>query len=152
MLDEVNQSVTVKSSSKSPGRVVTLSESEIKDSFSTVFEAQPALPVYFIFYFFQDSNELTDDSKALIPGIVKAVQKRKDPDIVITGHTDTAGTKEYNYRLGLERARLLESILLQSVSDLKNITVTSHGEGSLLIKTADDVSEAKNRRVEVVVK
>jgi len=33
-----------------------------------------------------------------------------------------------------------------------NITVTSHGEGNPLIKTADNVSEPRNRRVEVVIR
>jgi outer membrane protein OmpA-like peptidoglycan-associated protein len=36
--------------------------------------------------------------------------------------------------------------------DASMIEVTSHGEADLLVKTADQVLEARNRRVEITVR
>ena len=114
--------------------------------------AQPLPPATFILYFLQDSNELTDESTAVLPQIIQTIQKRGSTDIVISGHTDTVGKKEYNYKLALERAKVLYDILVANGAVPANITVTSHGEGNPLIKTADEVAEPRNRRVEVVIK
>lgn len=151
VLNEANQAVKVRNASR-PGKAAKISDEKIRRSFSDVLEAQPLPPITFILYFLQDSNELTVESKSLLPEIMRIIQERKDPDIVVTGHTDTVGDKDYNYRLALERAKVLEAILLDNGIVSKNITVTSHGEGNPLVKTDDDVPELKNRRVEVVVK
>ena len=66
--------------------------------------------------------------------------------------TDTVGSKEYNYKLSLDRAKVLSDILIANGAVPSNITVTSHGEGNPLVKTADEVAEPRNRRVEVVIK
>ena len=42
--------------------------------------------------------------------------------------------------------------LIGDLLDASAINVTSHGEATLLVPTADDVSEARNRRVEITVR
>jgi outer membrane protein OmpA-like peptidoglycan-associated protein len=42
--------------------------------------------------------------------------------------------------------------LIEAGLDGSSITVTSHGEATLLIPTADDVSEPRNRRVDITVR
>ena len=108
--------------------------------------------VHFILYFIQGSDELTDDSKAMLPKIFQTIKSRESTDIVISGHTDTVGEKEYNYTLSLERAKAIFKILVVHGAVPAHITATSHGEGNPLIKTADEVAEPKNRRVEVTVR
>jgi outer membrane protein OmpA-like peptidoglycan-associated protein len=96
---------------------------------------------------------LTDESTALTHELVQAIQKRVvTPDVVISGHTDTVGEMDYNYKLSLERAEVVYKILVAQGVAPANIIVTSHGEGNLLVKTGDNVEEPKNRRVEVVIK
>lgn len=152
VLNKTNQSVQVINQKTAPGKVTTLSSEEIRSIFSDALAAQPLPPVKFILYFLQDSNELTDESKAVLPQIFQTIQKRGSTDIVISGHTDTVGAKEYNYKLGLERAQVTSKILIDNGAVPANITVTSHGKGNPLIKTADKVAEPRNRRVEVVIK
>jgi outer membrane protein OmpA-like peptidoglycan-associated protein len=152
ILKEKNQSVQVTNRKTAPSKVKTLSTEEIHSIFSDALTAQPLPPAKFIFYFLHDSNELTDESKAIIPQIIKTIQKRGSTDIVISGHTDTLAAKEYNYKLGLDRAKVLYDILVAKGAVPANTTVTSYGEGNPLIKTADEVDEPRNRRVEVVIK
>jgi outer membrane protein OmpA-like peptidoglycan-associated protein len=152
VLNKTNQSVQIADRKTAPSKVTTLSDEEIRTTFSNVLAVQPLPPSTFILYFLQDSNELTDESKAILPQIFQTIQNRGSTDIVISGHTDTIGTKEYNYKLALERAQATSEILVANGAVPANITVTSHGEGNPLIKTADEVAEPRNRRVEVVIK
>jgi outer membrane protein OmpA-like peptidoglycan-associated protein len=152
VLNEKNQSVQMTDRKRAPGKVTTLSNEEISSTFSDALAAQPLPPATFILYFLPDSNELTDESKAVLPQIFQTIQKRGSTDIVISGHTDTVGNKEYNYKLALDRAKATSEILVTNGAVPANITVTSHGEGNPLIKTADEVAEPRNRRVEVVIK
>lgn len=151
-LKEANDSVKVMDRKAPPGEVKKLTKDEIRETFSDALAAQPMPPETFILYFLQGSNELTPDSKKLLPQIIQTIQKRGSTDIVISGHTDKVGAKEYNYKLSLDRAKVLYNILVDSGAVPANITVTSHGEGNPLIKTADEVAEPRNRRVEVVIK
>jgi outer membrane protein OmpA-like peptidoglycan-associated protein len=98
-----------------PSEITILSDDEIRTTFSEALAAQPLLPVKFILYFLQDSNELTDESKAILPQIIQTIQKRGATEIVISGHTDTFGEKEYNYVLALYRAKVLRDILVSTV-------------------------------------
>jgi outer membrane protein OmpA-like peptidoglycan-associated protein len=152
VLNEKNQSVQMMDRTTAPGKLTKLSDEEIRSTFSDALAAQPLPPAKFILYFLQDSNELTDESKAVLPQIFQIIQKRGSTDIVISGHTDTVGAKEYNYKLGLERAQVTSEILVANGAVPASITVTSHGEGNPLIKTADEIAEPRNRRVEVVIK
>jgi outer membrane protein OmpA-like peptidoglycan-associated protein len=152
VLNEKNQSVQITDRKTAPGKVTTLSDEEIRAAFSDALAAQPLPPAKFILYFLPDSNELTDESKAVLPQIFQTIQKRGSTDIVISGHTDTVGSNEYNYKLALDRAQVTSEILVANGAVPVNITVTSHGEGNPLIKTADEVAEPGNRRVEVVIK
>jgi outer membrane protein OmpA-like peptidoglycan-associated protein len=152
VLTEKNQSVKVMDQKTPPGKATTLSDKEIQATFSDALAAQPLQPITFILYFLEGSDELTDESKGLLPQIIQTIQKRGSTDIVISGHTDTVGEKEYNYKLSLERAQATYKILVASGAIPANITVTSHGEGNPLIKTADEVAMPKNRRVEITIR
>jgi outer membrane protein OmpA-like peptidoglycan-associated protein len=152
ILKEKNQSVLMTDRKTAPGKVTTLSSEEIHATFSDALAAQPLPPATFILYFLPDSNELTDESKAALSQIFQTIQQRGSTDIVISGHTDTVGAREYNYKLALERAQATSGILATNGAVLANITITSHGEGNPLIKTADEIAEPRNRRVEVVIK
>ena len=152
VLREANQAVGIKDADTRPGDVVTLSDRKIRAIFAAALEAQPLPPDKFILYFKPDSNDLVPESSALLPEIIQAIHKRDSTEIVVSGHTDRVGTRDYNYRLSLERAREVFGILVANGAVPGDISVTSHGEGNPLVKTADEVAEPRNRRVEVVVK
>ena len=84
------------------------------------------------------------------------VQKLKaEPNgayIEIEGHTDNAGGKELNYRLGLERAENVKRYLYdQHQVPLHKINVISYGEEKPVAPNKTKAGRAQNRRVVIKV-
>ena len=101
-----------------------------------------------IIYFDFDKSSLTAVS---IEEIKKFLKKYNDQikKYLIIGHTDTMGTKEYNYKLSLERAITVKNILIDNNINEKDIKIIAKGEDDLLIKTADQTKHPVNRRAEI---
>jgi outer membrane protein OmpA-like peptidoglycan-associated protein len=129
-----------------------MSDQEVNRIFGAALSALPAAPKNFTLYFRFESDELTDESRALVLEVEKAVKERPTSDIVVVGHTDTMGTPLANFDLGLKRATSVRDLLTQAGLDASTIEVTSLGEADLLIKTADETPEPRNRRVEIAVR
>ena len=137
---------------QSPAPPATLSEADVERLFGSALSALPQPPRRFTLNFQFDSDELTDEARALLPEILRTVKERPVPDVIIVGHTDTVGTPDANFALGLKRAIAVRDLLVQAGLDPTFIEVISHGEGDLLVKTADETPEPRNRRVELAVR
>jgi len=61
--------------------------------------------------------------------------------IVVTGHTDTSGSADYNLELSLRRAELVANELIRLGVPATEITTLGRGEEDLLVPTADGVRE-----------
>jgi outer membrane protein OmpA-like peptidoglycan-associated protein len=132
-----------------PSPVVAMSEAQVTAMFHDLIAALPPAPQHFTLYFQFASDELTPESRALMTEIVAAVRSRPSPDVIVVGHTDSTGTSARNYELGLQRATIVRTLLIASGLDAASVSVTSHGEGDPLVRTADDAYEPRNRRVEI---
>lgn len=123
----------------------------IEDS-KELFQAEPEKTMHFTLYFQYDSTILTSASREMLPVIFKQLRDRKFSEINIIGHTDTKGTQKHNISLSLKRARVVHQLLKQLEGNLPKTYVQSFGEKDLLVPTADDVAEPRNRRVEVMIR
>lgn len=146
------EATVVKGRNSLPTTPEILSENEIAAKFTPVLEILPEQPVHFILYFESDSTDLKAASLATLPEILQAISDRNSEKISVIGHSDTAGDPDYNLQLSRRRAMAIRSVLIKRGIDANYITSTSHGEENPLIKTADNVHEPRNRRVEVVVR
>jgi outer membrane protein OmpA-like peptidoglycan-associated protein len=135
-----------------PGPVRTMSEAEVQRVFGSALAALPPPARQFTLYFRFESGELTDESHALVPEILSTVKQRSDPEVAVIGHTDTMGTPRTNVELGLKRAATVLDLLVAAGLDQSTVEAISHGEGNLLIQTADETPEPRNRRVEITVR
>jgi outer membrane protein OmpA-like peptidoglycan-associated protein len=135
-----------------PTRVTVLSEDDVQKQFGSLLSALPPAPQHFILYFRFESDELTEESRALVPDILRAVKERPVPEVVATGHTDTTGTPANNFELGMKRATMVRALLAEAGLDPASVEVTSHGEAALLVRTRDDTYEPRNRRVEITIR
>ena len=133
-------------------QIRTMSESDIKRRFGDIIATLPPAPQHFTLPFQFDSEELTDEGRRLVQEVLKTVKSFPVPDVVVTGHTDTTGNPRTNAELGLRRANVVRSMLVQTGLSTLMIEVRSHGEAELLVPTADNVSEPRNRRVEITVR
>lgn len=150
-LDTARESAVV-SAGEPPAPVTVLSESEVDRIFGDALNALPPAPQRFTLYFRFESDELTNESRALIPEILRAVRERPVPDLIIIGHTDTTGTAARNFELGRTRALMVRGLLAEAGVDAAVVDIASHGESDLQVKTADETLEPRNRRVEISVR
>jgi outer membrane protein OmpA-like peptidoglycan-associated protein len=150
-LVEARETTTV-SLNRAPAAVTVISEADVQRIFAGALSALPPAAQNFVLFFRFESDELTDESRALLPQIMAAVKGRPFPEVAVVGHTDTTGTAAANIELGLRRANAIRVLLIAAGIDASVIETTSHGEADLLVKTADSVLEPRNRRVEITVK
>ena len=77
--------------------------------------------------------------------------ENKNVYLEIQGHTDASGGKEYNYKLGEERAEAVRRYLSKQGIALNRMSTISYGEDEPVSKNTSRKGRAQNRRVVVVV-
>jgi len=150
-LDRPGQTVTVEAGSP-PGPPTVIPGPEVLAIAGPALAALPKPPARFILYFEHDSDKLTAKSRAILKNVLMKIRDRAPVDISVVGHTDTVGEKKYNYALSLKRAKAVASLLLGEGIDPSVLDITSHGKDNPLVPTGDQVSEPRNRRVEITVR
>ena len=135
-----------------PAEVLRLSAEEVRQSFGPVLEALPARPALFVLYFITGSDELTDESKGELQKVLAALKQRAVPDVLVIGHTDTVGDAEANDRLSAQRAERVKGFLVEIGIPAERIQTAGRGDRELVVPTADNVEEPRNRRVEINVR
>ena len=107
------------------------------------------LPEDFIIYFDFDSAELDWKAKEVVMAVVAAFNEHGNAALMLAGHTDTRGTQEYNDKLAKKRAWAVKAALMEAGIAESALSMETHGEHDLAVKTEDGVKNAENRRVEV---
>ncbi len=101
---------------------------------------------------FDDEFPFIDEEERALGKILDYLKvDDKVKTISIFGHTDYKGTECYNETLSARRAWYVYDYFVQSGIDPKMLRLEFKGEGSPLVKGKDDISRAKNRRVEVIL-
>jgi outer membrane protein OmpA-like peptidoglycan-associated protein len=129
-----------------------LTEAEVRARFGDTLKALPGKPASFVLHFLEGRDELTPESKAELEKVFSELKRRPLPDIVVIGHTDTVGGLAYNDRLSLARAERVRDMLVALGIPAARIEAAGRGKRELLVPTDDNVSEARNRRVEINVR
>ena len=129
-----------------------LSESEVRGSFGSTMSALPGRPASFLLYFLEGKDELTDESRIELDKVFAELRRRPLPDIVVIGHTDTVGGLAYNDKLSLARAERMREMMVQMGIPGERVQAAGRGKRELLVPTDDNVSEPRNRRVEINVR
>ena len=147
---------TAYASAKIRGSSITTGVSnteEVRKEFSTAIAAQPPRPDFFLVYFEMGSDQLTNESGLAIDGILADIAKRPSPEVVVIGHTDTVGgVGPHNDELSRQRAEVVRTMLIGRGIPAASISVEGRGGRELLVPTADNVDEPRNRRVEITVR
>jgi outer membrane protein OmpA-like peptidoglycan-associated protein len=129
-----------------------LTAAEVREAFGSTLDALPSKPASFMLYFHENSDELTDESRAELEKVFGELKRRPLPDIMVIGHTDTVGSLDYNDRLSFARAERLREMLVSRGLPASRIEAAGRGKRELLVPTDDNVSEPRNRRVEINVR
>lgn len=107
-------------------------------------------PLTRVFYFEFDQAVLSPQALAALE--LHAVYLRNNPDrqVMVEGHTDERGTREYNLALGERRAVAVQTFLVSSGVRRVQITTVSYGEERPIDPAHTEAAWAKNRRAEVI--
>jgi outer membrane protein OmpA-like peptidoglycan-associated protein len=130
----------------------TVTETEVRGAFGQALQALPGRPTSYTLYFLEGKDELTEDSRSELQKVLAELTRRPLPDIVVIGHTDTVGGLGYNDKLSLARAERMREMLVAMGIPAGQIQAAGRGKRELLVPTEDNVSEPRNRRVEINVR
>lgn len=115
----------------------------------------PAVPVQeamFIVFFDWNKSNISAGANDVLDAVAQEVKSRKDvKGLVIVGHTDSSGSKKYNERLSLKRAKAVKAGLVSRGVPENMIRVEGRGEEDQLVKTKDNVREPANRRAQITL-
>ena len=135
--------------------VIALREEDsaaIQARYADVLAARPMAPISFTVNFRTGSDDLTPESQPEINKMRAELARRPAPEIVVIGHTDRVGRVEANDVLALRRAESVKLLLVKAGISSAQIETAGRGEREPLVPTADEVAEARNRRVEISVR
>ena len=149
ILDQPYATAEARAGSSAP---VEESRGNISVIFRSAIAAQPVLPHHFRLYFILGSDELTPESQAAYRAVFDDTKQRPVYEIEVIGFTDTLGDLTYNQALSLARAAAIRGKLVRDGFDRQAISIAGRGKRDLLVPTADQTPEPRNRRVEITVR
>ena len=103
-----------------------------------------------IVYFNHDSYKLDAVQKNKLDDFIFNFLRKNNSPVIIYGHTDTKGSKNYNLVLSKKRATYVYEYFKTMEVDNKLI-LKSYGENYPVVNTGDEVKEKRNRRAEIII-
>ena len=103
-----------------------------------------------VIYFPLDSVQVSNEDREVISAHARLLSSNPDVTVVLEGHADERGTREYNLALGERRAKAVQQLLvLQGVAP-DQVQVISFGEERPVALGHDEEAWHLNRRVEIL--
>ena len=99
--------------------------------------------------FADNSNDLTTRGREAIATIAIIARHYDHTAIAVSGYTDTRATPQQSIALSQQHARAVAKEFMANGVRLNRLTAQGYGEARLRIKTAANVSEPRNRRIEI---
>jgi outer membrane protein OmpA-like peptidoglycan-associated protein len=130
----------------------TSSAAQVQQTFGETAKALPPPPVSYTLNFLEGRDEYTPESRQTAETVLRELAKRPAAEITVIGHTDRVGPLEYNDKLSLQRAERVRADFIKRGVAERSISVAGRGEREPLVATADEVAEARNRRVEINIR
>ncbi len=103
-----------------------------------------------VVYFEYDSSTLTDSAIRLVETHGEYLAQNPQRQMLVEGHTDERGAREYNLALGERRAEAVKQALVLAGARAGQINTVSYGEESPAVSGNTDAAWSENRRAELV--
>lgn len=101
-------------------------------------------------YFEFDSSEVTAEDREVVDLHARYLAANPQQRVVLEGHADERGSREYNIGLGDRRAQSVRRLMeFQGVAP-DQIRTVSYGEEKPAVEGHDEQAWSRNRRVEIV--
>ncbi len=97
-------------------------------------------------FFNYDSFELDSDAQELLQDQVAWLKQYSNVSVIIEGHCDERGTREYNLALGEKRAQSVKNYLISLGISSDRVSTISYGKERPAVVGSNDGAWAQNRR------
>jgi peptidoglycan-associated lipoprotein len=102
-------------------------------------------------FFGYDQFDLTPQARTTIEHQAAWMKQNAAVNVMVEGHCDERGTREYNLALGEKRAMAVRNYLVANGVEAGRIQTISYGKERPAVLGSDETSWAQNRRGVVVV-
>lgn len=103
-----------------------------------------------VVYFGYDESTISDQDWPIIEAHGLYLSENPELTIMLSGHTDERGTREYNIGLGERRVQAVRRVMMLNGASSAQISVVSYGEERPVDPGHNERAWALNRRVEIV--
>lgn len=103
-----------------------------------------------VYYFDYDSNTIHDQDKPAIRANANYLMAHGNQNVIVEGHTDPRGSREYNIGLGERRANAVAQLLKAQGVNPAQIRVVSYGAEKLAVPGHSEADYQQDRRVVLV--
>jgi len=102
--------------------------------------------------FDNNSSWLNRDAKAALKRMVATLKQQPNLQLIVAGHTSTPESEKYNFWLSQRRTKRVVDYLVAHGISAERLVAESYGESRLLADETTADGEAKNRRVELLIR
>jgi outer membrane protein OmpA-like peptidoglycan-associated protein len=102
-------------------------------------------------FFETAKSDLQPESYAELDRVVKLLQDNPTMEIAIMGHTDSVGSALFNKQLSDERAKAVQTYLIDKKVDSKRLQAKGYGNAKPIASNATEEGRQQNRRVEFTI-
>ncbi len=105
-----------------------------------------------VIYFNNNSFEISDESIETLNRLTKFIIDKQEAKLIITGYTDSTGSKSYNDAISRRRAETVKNYLINKGVKLSKIYTKGLGAQDFVASNETENGRKLNRRVEIELK
>lgn len=122
-----------------------ISSEAASDPMSDVDIGEPYVKIYFDY----DQDTLREDALSDLLKVSRLMKDNPKYTLLVEGHADERGTREYNLALSERRAKAVEDFLSASGVSSFNVEVVGYGEEKPVDNGSNESAWSQNRRAEL---
>ena len=98
-----------------------------------------------------DSSDINSSFYPVLNSVAKVLNKYDNSTVLVSGHTDSTGSAEYNLTLSRDRAQSVAAYLQGQGVKSSRFEVLGMGSSNPIASNSTDMGRAQNRRVEIKI-
>lgn len=102
-------------------------------------------------FFAVDQNTLSDEARTTLQGQAQWLNTNSDYAVIVEGHADEQGTRQYNLALGARRASAAQNFLVSQGVAANRIRTVSYGKERPVEVCSTEDCYSRNRRAVTVL-